>query len=366
MIETAVIETGTRETGIKKKICGLYPLERNLCVLKAAGIKRIYLRLSENERSLYHKKIKQRIRRLSAMEIIEDRNAVPGPGFLLIQSSLFMQAGYFSRFSEYFKSDNDKFVPVIRDDMFLLAEKKDFKTGSRLAKKNILDNTDGYIARNINKKVSIPISTVLSKTGVHPNILTIFNLAIGVLSGVFLLLGGYWNTVLGGTFFQLAAVLDGVDGEVAKFTFKTSKIGSWLDTIVDNSTLFIFLGAASWLYYARYGGFSSLVIIAVLFAGAFTMILMMFRYLTRFSESRSLVAYDKEFIQKLPQDDPFIVIIRNLKYLTKKDFFSLFFWGMSFTGRIYYLIPVVAIALAIAAVILIIVDVRYLKGFRKK
>jgi len=365
MIETAVIISGTSNKELHKKIYGLYPLERNLCVLKGAGIKKIILNLSDDEKNLYNNKIKPRIGRLRGIEITEEKEGGFGKGYLMIHSNVFLQTHYFSRLKEYFKKVNDKFVPVFKDDLFLLADKSDYTKGKHLAKKNILDNTDGYIARNINKKISIPMSSQLSKTGVHPNVLSMFNLIIGILSGVFLLGGGYWYTVLGGTFFQLAAVLDGVDGEVAKFTFKTSKIGSWLDTIVDNSTLFLFLGAASYLYFLKYGGLASLILIAVLFAGAFIMILMMFRYLTRFSESRSLVAYDKEFIQKLPQSDPCIMIIKNLKYLTKKDFFSLFFWGMSFTGKIYYLVPVVSVCLVASSIILIIVDTRYLKNFRR-
>jgi hypothetical protein len=59
------------------------------------------------------------------------------------------------------------------------------------------------------------------------------------------------------------------------------------------------------------------------------------------------------------------MIIKNLKYLTKKDFFSLFFWGMSFTGKIYYLVPVVSVCLVASSIILIIVDARYLKNFRR-
>ena len=365
MIETAVIISASPDAKLNKKMYGLYPLERNLCVLKGAGIKKVILNLSDEEKNLYNKKIKPRIGRLRDIEITEQRGGGYGAGYLLIHSNIFMQTSYFSRINAYFKRDNDKFVPILKDDLFLLKDKADYKKGKYLAKKNILDNTDGYIARNINKKISIPMSSQLAKTGIHPNVLSIFNLVIGILSGVFLLGGTYWYTVLGGTFFQLAGVLDGVDGEVAKFTFKTSKIGSWLDTIVDNFTLFIFLGAASYLYFLKYGGISSMILIAVLFTSAIIIILMMFRYLIRFSESRSLVAYDKEFIQKLPQNDPCIIIIRNLKYLTKKDFFSLLFWGMSFTGEIYYLIPVVSACLVTASVLLIIVNARFLKNFKK-
>ena len=63
--------------------------------------------------------------------------------------------------------------------------------------------------------------------------------------------------MLGGFLFQTASVMDGVDGEVAKFTLKVSKIGGWLDTISDNMTLILFVSVLSYLYYIKTGGLLS-------------------------------------------------------------------------------------------------------------
>ncbi len=362
-LEIAVIKTEQANYAYDKKIYGLYPLERNIFVLSGAGIKKIYLDLSGNEKELYIKKIKSRLKRLSNTVIIDEVDGAISSEYLSVPSNLFTQVNYFTKFDKYFTKKGNIFVPILNDDQFLLLEEGDFNNAVYLGKKFILDNTDGYIARNVNKKISIPLSTILSKTGIHPNVLTIFNLIIGVLSSVFLLFNTYWYTVLGGTFFQLASVMDGVDGEVAKFTFKTSKIGSWLDTITDNLTLLLFLGSASYLYYIHSKGLLSLVFIALIFAGVFITLFIMFRFLRRYSSSRSLVIYDKEFIRRLPQNDPIIIIINKFKYFTKKEFFSYMFFGISFTGKIYYLVPVVAICLAIATIMLIVVDLKYLKKY---
>ena len=49
--EIAIIRTENTNYNYNKKICGLYPLERNILILYNAGIKGIYLDLSDHEKS---------------------------------------------------------------------------------------------------------------------------------------------------------------------------------------------------------------------------------------------------------------------------------------------------------------------------
>lgn len=357
--EVAVIKTEGPGYKYSKKICGLYPLERNILILSTAGVKKIYLDISEEERDFYDKKIKNNLKRLVDTEIYDVWSSLCSLNYLLIPSNLFTQVHYFSEFSDYFTESENVITPILRDDHFLLLDDVDFINAESLTKGYIISSTDGYIAKNINKRISIPFSILLSKTRIHPNILTFINMIIGVLSAVFLLFNSYWHIVLGGFFFQLASVMDGVDGEVAKFTFKVSDIGGWLDTISDNLTFFLFISAASYLYHINSGRIDSVIFIMLIFIGSTTMLFIMIRYLRRYSSSRSLVAYDKEFIQKLPRSDPLIAFIQLMKYTTKKDFFALFFFGVSLTGRVYLIIPIAAITLMIASTILVIVDLKY-------
>ena len=59
-----------------------------------------------------------------------------------------------------------------------------------------------------------------------------------------LLLGGETGLILGGILFQAASVLDGVDGEMARATFRTSPSGATLDSAVDIATNLLFVAGA--------------------------------------------------------------------------------------------------------------------------
>lgn len=92
--------------------------------------------------------------------------------------------------------------------------------------------TDGRFAR-FNRRISIPISRQLIKTPITPNAVTFIVLAVSVAAGIFFARGGYWNMVAGALLSVWASILDGCDGEVARFKLQSSKFGCWLDTICD-------------------------------------------------------------------------------------------------------------------------------------
>jgi phosphatidylglycerophosphate synthase len=51
--------------------------------------------------------------------------------------------------------------------------------------------------------------------------------------------------VLGGALFQAQSVLDGCDGEIARLTYRFSRLGQWLDSVGDDLTNYaFFLGLA--------------------------------------------------------------------------------------------------------------------------
>ena len=361
--ESALLKTVSTSNTYSKKICGLYPLERNILILGKSGIKKIYLNLSHEEHFFYKRRIEKRVKRLTETEIIDDIDGKPIASYISLPSNIFMQLHYFQDFTTYFTEKGNIFEPVIREDQFLLIDNDNFNKGKNIAKSTIINNIDGFIAKRINKSISIPISLMLSRTGVHPNILTLINMIIGILSALFLLQNSYWYIVLGGFFFQLASILDGVDGEVAKFTFKVSKIGGWLDTISDNTTLILFLIATSYLFFINFKGVIAAAIIGVMFVGLIILLLAMITFLKRYSESGSLVAYDREFLQKLPKEDPLASFVLKMKYITKKEFFALLFFLVTFTGRIELIIPGIAFILFSGGILLQILNWKYLKEF---
>ncbi len=95
--------------------------------------------------------------------------------------------------------------------------------------------TDGYIARRINRQVSRRVTGLLLDTSVTPNQMTLVANLIGYL-GIWLVAGATWTHVLAGAVLvQLQSILDGCDGEIARLKFQGSRLGEWLDNVLDDT-----------------------------------------------------------------------------------------------------------------------------------
>ncbi len=371
MLTGTAIINGTDIKLISRKICGLYTLERNIILLSRCGINKIYLNLTEEEMIFYRKKIKKHVKKAD-IEIIESDDGSSEASAFIMPSSIFIQQHYFNNPEKYFTKDGSNYLAMENDEIFQLKTPGDIKKAGKMLSSYIIENTGGFIAQKINKRISIPISTQMAKTRIHPNYLTVFNMFIGLLSSYFIYLCTipaysseqvYMFMVLGGFLFQAASVLDGVDGEVAKFTLKVSKLGGWLDTLSDNSTLLLFLISTSYLFYTIMGGVISFISIFILFCGLAIMLAIMVNYLSKYSDSGSLVAYDREFLQTLPEDDKLVQLALNMKYITKKEMFSIFFFLMGLTGYIHLIIPVAAFVVLGGSIILTIIHFRHIEEF---
>ena len=105
--------------------------------------------------------------------------------------------------------------------------------------------SDGPVSRWLNRPVSQRISALLLHffPDIRPLHATIGTALIAATMFAVLLLGGAPGLIAGGLLFHAASVFDGVDGEIARATFRTSPAGAALDTGVDMATnLFFMLG----------------------------------------------------------------------------------------------------------------------------
>ena len=93
--------------------------------------------------------------------------------------------------------------------------------------------TDAFFARHINRPISLLMTRFFLRLGISPNPLSIICLAIGLVSGGLIAQGGYLHSLLGAFLFEFASVFDGCDGEIARLTFRTSKLGGFLDMVGD-------------------------------------------------------------------------------------------------------------------------------------
>lgn len=106
------------------------------------------------------------------------------------------------------------------------------------AKEALLGNlnrrkSDGLISRSINRRLSLPISKLLVKTGLTPTKITILSFSMAVFSSYLFTLGGDIERISAGFLAQLASIVDGCDGEIARLKFKKTLFGAWLDTVLD-------------------------------------------------------------------------------------------------------------------------------------
>lgn len=98
----------------------------------------------------------------------------------------------------------------------------------------LYEQTEGWVARGINKKISFPITRLLVKTPITPNQITVFCFILGLV-GCFMVLSPSWlSRAFGAGLLQLSSILDGCDGEMAKLKARSSRLGAWLDTISDD------------------------------------------------------------------------------------------------------------------------------------
>lgn len=97
--------------------------------------------------------------------------------------------------------------------------------------------TDGVVSRWINRPISRRMSALMLLTpGTRPIHATIGTAAIAVAMALSLVFGGREGLLLGAILFQCASIFDGVDGEIARATFRTSPRGAALDSAIDAAT----------------------------------------------------------------------------------------------------------------------------------
>ncbi len=94
---------------------------------------------------------------------------------------------------------------------------------------------DGPVARLLNRRLSRPISLFLLRLGASPAVGTALAFLLGVAGAVLVGLGSVWTVALvaGGILVQLASVVDGVDGEMARASLRRSQLGAFVDSVLD-------------------------------------------------------------------------------------------------------------------------------------
>jgi 1L-myo-inositol 1-phosphate cytidylyltransferase / CDP-L-myo-inositol myo-inositolphosphotransferase len=109
--------------------------------------------------------------------------------------------------------------------------------------RSLAKSSDGFISRHINRPISIAVSRFLARWGVRPNTITTVVSLISLLGAGLAATAEPALLAVGGLLFQIASILDGCDGEVARLKFQGSRWGAWYDTLSDNVRYMVFYAA---------------------------------------------------------------------------------------------------------------------------
>jgi len=110
---------------------------------------------------------------------------------------------------------------------------QDLKLAENHLYANLKKSHDGFLARKLNRPVSLRVTRWLADTSITPNQITFFLLGVGLLAGYCFAKGNYLAMLAGAILFQLQSILDGCDGEIARLKFQESRLGGILDVIAD-------------------------------------------------------------------------------------------------------------------------------------
>ncbi len=129
------------------------------------------------------------------------------------------------------------------------SEAEEFKA-LNLASRRIIGSTgkaaDGIVSRHINRPISqFLTSLMLRSSRTRPGHATAIAALIGALMITALIFGGSHGLLAGAVLFQLASIIDGVDGEMARATQRSSDRGAMLDSLTDAVTNLGFLAGVS-------------------------------------------------------------------------------------------------------------------------
>jgi len=119
------------------------------------------------------------------------------------------------------------------------------RAAARMLEQILIKAEDSPIVRFFYRPLSRPITRLLLHTPITPNQVSIVVLALGVLGCWLTAQPGRAALIWGAALILAGGVIDGCDGELSRLRLTSTKLGAWLDTIIDELTTtlyFIALG----------------------------------------------------------------------------------------------------------------------------
>ncbi len=128
---------------------------------------------------------------------------------------------------------------------------------------------DGPVSRYLNRPISRWLSRYLVRTTVTPNQVSLTSWMLSCVAAGLFAVGGYPALAAGGALAQLASIVDGCDGEIARLKHSQSEFGGWFDAILDRYADAFLLFGLTWHQFSSDGSPLALIIGFAAILGSF-------------------------------------------------------------------------------------------------
>jgi phosphatidylglycerophosphate synthase len=209
------------------ELMGLTMVSRAILLFARAGAERILL-VGDPGTAADEGRLRAGVPVETVADLATARKLAAGP--LLLASSAAIYDGARARDLLEAASTDERTVPALAR----ASNPAERRLAETALLRSLIKPTDGWVSVHINRRVSLAVTRRIVGTGITPNTVTLISNAIGFF-GVWLVFRSDWLGLLLGAFLvQMQSVLDGVDGEIARLRFLSSRLGEWLDNVLDD------------------------------------------------------------------------------------------------------------------------------------
>jgi phosphatidylglycerophosphate synthase len=172
------------------------------------------------------------------------RKVIQGSGRLVTHDGQRLPVGVVEQFASDWRTRLDRAPEVIAEGPAGCVT--DDESAHRLERAywaSLTSSSDGLVDRRFNRPVGRWLSRALVDTRVTPNQVSVVSILIGLISAGLFAAGNSGTAVWGALMLQLSAIVDCVDGDLARAQCRESALGKWLDIVGDQVVhLGVFLG----------------------------------------------------------------------------------------------------------------------------
>jgi phosphatidylglycerophosphate synthase len=294
--ETAVVEVESRDSA--PKIAGLTVLDRLVVSLHRAGFNRIVIvapkppllpRASamgiQIENNTQYPDIHEPVMAAAAKVLAtpdDIRRVREIGGRLATGSGEKLPLGVVSRPSTAWRAKLDQVPDVIAcGPSACVVDPESARRAERIFWASLKSHSDGLVDRYFNRPAGRICSRLLVHSAVTPNQVSVIAIIVGLISAWLFAVGTAGTALAGALCLQLSAIIDCVDGDLARALFKQSTLGKWLDIVGDQVVhVGVFLGLGFGL--SRSGAAAPVAVLGVVAAvGAIVSFLVILQTLRR-------------------------------------------------------------------------------------